>query len=180
MAASTITLACLLLGETVPFEVFIDPSSSVNTLKKAIKKELAHSLSGVDAYTLALWKVNIPYAARASITEDTLKEEDVMGPLKKVSFYFPDQGSEEHIRVVVRRPQVKRLREDNEEKAASFPASEVSSAVMTKAMQHLKLMELPKIRARLLQGSSSRSPTSVHGAKTSGTSTFRGACSGCH
>ncbi|KXS08883.1 hypothetical protein M427DRAFT_39856 [Gonapodya prolifera JEL478] len=162
MAASTITLACLLLGKNVPFEVSVAPSSSVDSLKEAIKAKLSHSLSGVDASTLELCKVDVPYAARASIKEDTLKEEDVMEPLKKVSFYFPDQGSEEHIRVVVRRPQgapqkrpvdidlddfanelVKRLREDNEEKAASFPASEVSSAVMTKAMQHLKLMELP-------------------------------------
>ncbi|KXS16981.1 hypothetical protein M427DRAFT_30801 [Gonapodya prolifera JEL478] len=103
MATSTITLACLLLGETVPFEVFIDPSSSVNNLKKAIKKELAHSLSGVDAFTLALWKVNIPYAARASITEDTLKEEDVMGPLDEISEYFQLPPPKKHIHVIMDR-----------------------------------------------------------------------------
>ncbi|KXS10961.1 hypothetical protein M427DRAFT_36429 [Gonapodya prolifera JEL478] len=105
MAASTITLACLLLGENVPFEASIDPSSSVNTLKKVIKAELTPKLSEIAANDLKLWKVDVPYAARASITEDTLKEEGVMEPLKKISFYFPDQGSEEHIRVVVRRPQ---------------------------------------------------------------------------
>ncbi|KAJ3332817.1 hypothetical protein HDU93_008920, partial [Gonapodya sp. JEL0774] len=106
MAASKITLACILLGENLPFEVSIDPSSSVNSLKDAIMEELSPSLSDVDAYQLDLWKVDIPYEARASISEDTLKEEDVMKPFKKVNFYFPDQGTEEHIRLVVRRPQV--------------------------------------------------------------------------
>ncbi|KAJ3334062.1 hypothetical protein HDU93_008224, partial [Gonapodya sp. JEL0774] len=140
----------------------IDPSSSVNSLKDAIKEELSPELSDVDAYQLDLWKVDIPYEARASIAEDTLKEEDVMKPFKKVIFYFPDQGTEKHIHVIVRRPEgasqkrpgdidlndfankiVKRLREENEEKALSYQASAVSSALMQNALQHLKLLVHP-------------------------------------
>ncbi|KAJ3301002.1 hypothetical protein HDU93_006981, partial [Gonapodya sp. JEL0774] len=118
-------------------------------------------LSDIAAKDLELWKVDVPYTARASITEESLKEEDVMGPLDLISEYFQSPLSPKHIHVVVRRPPgvsrkrvgidlddlvdrvVKRLREENEEKAASFPASEVSYAIITKAMWHLKLMELP-------------------------------------
>ncbi|KAJ3329765.1 hypothetical protein HDU93_000787, partial [Gonapodya sp. JEL0774] len=88
VAASTITLACLLLGENVPFVVSIAPSLSVDSLKTAIKEELTPKLSDIAANNLELWKVDVPYAARASITEDTLKEEDVMGPLDETSEYF--------------------------------------------------------------------------------------------
>ncbi|KAJ3309615.1 hypothetical protein HDU93_005500, partial [Gonapodya sp. JEL0774] len=106
MAASTITLACILLGENSPFEVSIDPSSSVYSLKKTIRAELSRKLSEIAAMNLELWKVDIPYEARASITDDSLKEADVMGALDKISEYFQEPTAKEHIHVVVRRPQV--------------------------------------------------------------------------
>ncbi|KXS14987.1 hypothetical protein M427DRAFT_57132, partial [Gonapodya prolifera JEL478] len=104
MAASTIILACLLLGENVPFEVSVAPSSSVDSLKEAIKAKLTPKLSEIAANDLELWKVDVPYAARASITEDTLKEADAMGPLDEISEYFQLPPPKKHIHVVVRRP----------------------------------------------------------------------------
>ncbi|KAJ3334061.1 hypothetical protein HDU93_008223 [Gonapodya sp. JEL0774] len=100
-----ITLNFLLLGEKNPFEVRITPTASVNSLKEAIKAKMSRTLSDVDAYQLDLWKVNISYAARASITEDSLKEADVMGALDEISEYFQEPPAKKHIHVVVRRPQ---------------------------------------------------------------------------
>ncbi|KAJ3315537.1 hypothetical protein HDU93_004629, partial [Gonapodya sp. JEL0774] len=163
VSTDSITLGCLLLGDDVTFAISIAPSALVDSLKEAIHAKLPHVLSGVDASTLTLWKVDIPYEARVSIAEDTLKEEDVMGPLDEISEYFQLPPPKKHIHVVVRRPQdapqkrpgtdidpddfanklVKRLREDNEERASSYAASKVSSALMQNALQHLKLLVHP-------------------------------------
>ncbi|KAJ3344035.1 hypothetical protein HDU93_003198 [Gonapodya sp. JEL0774] len=107
MSAGMITLGCLLLDDDVAFEVSVAPSASVDSLRKAIKAELSVLLSSVDASTLNLWKVNVPYTGRASIKEKTLKKEDLMEPFKRVGFYFSNVLTEEHIHVVVRRPQAR-------------------------------------------------------------------------
>lgn len=105
MAGATITLGCLLLGEKSPFEVSTALSASVDSLKEAIKAKLSPELSDIAASKLDLWKVNVPFFARATIRDNALNEEDAMQPLKKVKFYFSGLLEEEHIHVVVRRPQ---------------------------------------------------------------------------
>ncbi|KXS14994.1 hypothetical protein M427DRAFT_32712 [Gonapodya prolifera JEL478] len=103
MASSTIRLACLLLGENVTFEVSIVPSSSVDSLKEAIKAKLTPKLSEIAASDLELWKANIAYAARASIREESLRKEDVMEPLDEISEYFRLPPPKKHIHVIMDR-----------------------------------------------------------------------------
>ncbi|KXS11509.1 hypothetical protein M427DRAFT_60538, partial [Gonapodya prolifera JEL478] len=107
ISGDKIILGCLLTDDNLYFEVSTQPSESVYALKDAIKAELSPELDDIPASRLRLWKVIVPYSARAFIKEETLKEEDEMEPVKEISHYFPQTPlPKKHIHVVVCRPPV--------------------------------------------------------------------------
>ena len=59
--SDTLILNCWALGDDPRrvFSVKIAKSETVDALKKAIKDETKHTLDGIDAHTLDLWKVRI-------------------------------------------------------------------------------------------------------------------------
>ena len=59
---SKIAFFCCIQGEDplYPFEVEIDSAKDISDLKEAIKEEAPHSLAGIDALELDLFKVSIP------------------------------------------------------------------------------------------------------------------------
>ncbi|KAH7028690.1 hypothetical protein BKA57DRAFT_511482 [Linnemannia elongata] len=60
MSDNHLTLFCLVNGEATPFSVEVDPSKTVDHLKKAIKAEKTNVLGDVDADEFTLWHVSIP------------------------------------------------------------------------------------------------------------------------
>ncbi|PKK63104.1 hypothetical protein RhiirC2_855241 [Rhizophagus irregularis] len=103
----SVTLFCLVKGNTLAnaFEVDIEKDKSVSKLKEAIKAKKQNDFAGVDADKLKLWKVEIG----GDHLDDQLRilklnGKDELSAIKKISKYFPDPPTEEHIHVIVEPP----------------------------------------------------------------------------
>ncbi|RHZ82859.1 hypothetical protein Glove_103g174 [Diversispora epigaea] len=112
---STITLSCLVAGEDLSsaFAVKIDKFKSISILKKAIKEKEKPEFDNFASDKLQLWKVNIPMdnenekliavqKINVNIKDDLEGEE--LRPLSKINKHFSTEPPEEHIHVIIRRP----------------------------------------------------------------------------
>ncbi len=75
----------------------------VSHLKDAIKAKKQNDFAGVDTDKLRLWKVEIPGDYANHLSNLTL-DSDKLVVIKKISKYFSDSPSEEHIHVIVEPP----------------------------------------------------------------------------
>ena len=75
----------------------------VGTLKEFIKKKKKHTLQHVDADTLMLWKVSMPYSALNAPPE--LPAGEPLFPVKMLSEIFPNHQVGESIDVIIKPPQ---------------------------------------------------------------------------
>ncbi|PKY28484.1 hypothetical protein RhiirB3_529879 [Rhizophagus irregularis] len=90
---STITLSCLVVGETPyenAFNVKINKTEAVSELGDAIKEKNTQAFANVDAKDIKLWK-------------DELGGVELL-PLSKISKHFTSQPADEHIHIIVQRP----------------------------------------------------------------------------
>jgi Crinkler effector protein N-terminal domain len=105
---ATITLICIIYGESTPFPVHIDKTLLVDDLKKEIKKQKENDFRNIDADKLTLWNVDISDDDEAAIRQLALQadtaNETMMRPARKISRYFVNEPTEEHIHVVIERP----------------------------------------------------------------------------
>src|SRR4051812_15110499 len=106
--ATIVALLCLVHGDMIRqvFKICIDKESDVDHLRDEIKKKNPDTFNIIDAKDIILWKVDIPYDEDA-VKQLVLKETDViknMSPVSKISHYFGNESTEEHIHVVVERP----------------------------------------------------------------------------
>ena len=105
-------LFCLINGDSPAehtFPVKILNTETVGDLKIAIKAINSIAFANIDAATLTLWKVNIPYE-----DEDRFKHLDFednksdsierLIALKMLEKYFPEDPAGEHIHIIVKRP----------------------------------------------------------------------------
>ncbi|KAF9323778.1 hypothetical protein BG006_001163, partial [Podila minutissima] len=106
-----ITLFCLQNGEAASraFSVEIDPTKTVDHLKKLIKVEKTNDFSDVDADKLTLWLVTIPIADdddELPIQLSNVETEDKkkLGPATRLSKVFSEDIPEEMIHIIVQRP----------------------------------------------------------------------------
>ena len=101
-----LALNCLVLGETLHniFTVEIDAAKNVGTLKKSIKKEKKHTFRHVDADTLMLWKVSMPYRNINALAERPAGE--ALIPVKKLSKIFPNHKVGKNIDVIIMPPEL--------------------------------------------------------------------------
>jgi hypothetical protein len=99
----SITLFCLVKGNTTAnaFSVKISRDEPVSELKKVIKAENVQTFANVDAKDIKLWKVEIPGDHDDPLSNLSLRDNDELLAIRKISKYFPDLPLEEHIHVLV-------------------------------------------------------------------------------
>ncbi|KAF9321929.1 hypothetical protein BG006_002504, partial [Podila minutissima] len=123
MTDNHITLFCLVNGEATPFSVEVDPSKTVDHLKKAIKAEKTNVLGDFDADELTLWHVSIPDDDDIPIPLDSVPEKKKLKATTKLSKVFIGELPEDTIHVIVQRPQSGDLRVDIKKIADKFFAT---------------------------------------------------------
>ena len=108
VAIPSMSLNCWVRGQglNTVFRVEISSMALVETLKKIIKNENPASFRDIDADTLSLYKVTIPFDDRVEETVQglILCQEDLLQPLETPSHYFPEAPLDEHIHLVVVAP----------------------------------------------------------------------------
>ena len=99
-----LALNCFVLGETLQniFPVKIDAAKNVSILKEFIKERKKFAFEHVDAKTLMLWKVSMPYSDINSLAE--LPAGEALIPVKKLSGIFPNHEVGENIDVIIQLP----------------------------------------------------------------------------
>lgn len=98
----TLALNCLVLGEMQQdiLTIKIDAAENVGTLKALIKEKNKHTFQHVDAKTLLLWKVSIPYD---DINEYAgLPDDEALIPVKKLSIIFPNHEVGDNIDIIIK------------------------------------------------------------------------------
>ena len=100
-----LALNCFVLGETLQniFPVKIDAAKNVSILKEFIKERKKFAFEHVDAKTLMLWKVSMPYSEINALTE--LPAGEALIPVKKLSEIFPNHEMGENIDVIIEPPE---------------------------------------------------------------------------
>ena len=105
MSADTITLICLVAGESVEhaFPISVKPSDLVGALKEQIKQKKANKFQHFDADELTLYLCNQP------IINDQdepvpLEGASKLSAIVEVGEYFPSQPRSKHIHIIVRPP----------------------------------------------------------------------------
>jgi hypothetical protein len=111
---TTLTLFCLVDGQSTSFPVEISSDKAVGQLKDAIKTKKPNDLRDVDADKLTLWRVDIPDEEKSfTMNEDKKNVESADGskhsveplaPASKAIGRFFQQPAAEHIHVFVQRP----------------------------------------------------------------------------
>ena len=114
---STITLNCLVLGDVPPtrhaFIVNIAKTATTDELKDAIKEKKYNSFHDLDATDLVLWKVDIPLDVpnpALHVLESTHNIDikalhgKELPALRKIGRSFPGELADEHVHVIVERP----------------------------------------------------------------------------
>ncbi|KAG0202027.1 hypothetical protein BGX33_009961 [Mortierella sp. NVP41] len=109
--ADVITVFCLQSGEAAShaFSVEIDPTKTVDYLRKLIKAEKTNDFSDIDADKLTLWRVTIPISDDNDdipILLDNVinKDKKKLGPATRLSKAFPEDLPDESIHIIVQRP----------------------------------------------------------------------------
>ena len=117
-SSSLLRLICYVKGEPFKrvFEVKIGNDETVASLKKAIKVERAQTFSNVDAASVVLWNVSIPYNPTLTDNVDALRLDDdrlpqvsdqyiqSLSPLRKLSNIFSMPPIEEHVHIIINPP----------------------------------------------------------------------------
>ncbi|KAF8323654.1 hypothetical protein F5887DRAFT_903271 [Amanita rubescens] len=116
--ATRLQLNCYVKGEPFKqaFEVKIGNDESVAALKGAIKAERAQTFSNVDAASIVLWNISIPYNPTLADNVDKLHLDDdglpqvsdqyiqSLSPLRKLSDIFSKPPIEEHVHIIIKPP----------------------------------------------------------------------------
>ncbi|KAG0046286.1 hypothetical protein BGZ83_008526 [Gryganskiella cystojenkinii] len=102
----TLTLFCIVDGESTPFSVDIDASKTVDHLKETIKTKKTNDFSNVDADKLTLWRVSIPVLPKKerkqiSLADVSSKEE--LDETDDISDVFEESPLKKTIHVLVQR-----------------------------------------------------------------------------
>jgi len=121
-------LFCCVLGQSSePFSVKIAGDETVDDLKEAIKKKKEHSLAGIDAVALNLWKLSTPIAASELDAKlgHVRSPEEIAGCIKlapwvELSEYF-SSPPRKHVHVVVQLPPIQSNRQKRKADAAPEP-----------------------------------------------------------
>ncbi|KAF9536735.1 hypothetical protein EC957_009860 [Mortierella hygrophila] len=106
MATSTLTLFCLISGESTAsaFSVKVDRSATVDDLKDAIKSKQAPAFDDITANNLVLWRATISADEEGIITLDSLDDKTKLGnPRTHLSKLFP-KTPDDNTYIVVERP----------------------------------------------------------------------------
>ncbi|KAF8920915.1 hypothetical protein BGZ58_004251, partial [Dissophora ornata] len=111
MAANMLTLFCLISGELVSnaFSVKVNPTATVDELKKAIIAEKPNAFRHIDANDLVLWRATIPLDEDAGedsvITLNGLDEKTKLGnPRTSLSKLFPE-SPDDTTYIIIEQPQ---------------------------------------------------------------------------
>jgi len=108
MSGSMLTLNCLVFGEDEEriFTVKINNTENVATLKEMIKEEKKVAFGSVDADTLDLWNVSLPYddSLEENLTNLDFSNKRPLSARKKLSTYFAGQSTDDCLAIVVRVP----------------------------------------------------------------------------
>ena len=107
LMSNTVTIFCLVQGQSSAFPIRISKSLFVADLKKEIKKEKPNYFRDFDADSLELWKVDIPSHDAAAIQQLVLEENEARGvhlldPTFEIEDYF-SSPARRYIHVVVKR-----------------------------------------------------------------------------
>src|SRR3954463_4819072 len=104
--SDTITLFCLVHGDDPTgraFLVNVSVSDTISNLKELVKAKMTPWVDDIPAYTLDLWRVNIPQGDLSTL--DPMADVQTLGvklsPLSKIFKTFPDGVEDEHIHVIV-------------------------------------------------------------------------------
>lgn len=95
------------MGDSTPFSVDIDPSKTVDQLKKAIETEKTKVLGDVDADELTLWRVFIPLVPlnkRKPIILHEIDSATELDPTDDLSDVFEGKPPKKIIHIIVQRP----------------------------------------------------------------------------
>jgi len=108
MSGSMLTLNCLVFGEDEGriFPVEIRNDKSVGSLKQAIKENKKAAFGSVDADTLDLWNVSIPYddSFEENLKNIDLSKKRPLSPRQKLSTHFNVEFRDDCLAIVVRAP----------------------------------------------------------------------------
>ncbi|KAF9377350.1 hypothetical protein CPB97_010264 [Podila verticillata] len=90
------------------FSVEIDPTKTVDGLKKLIKAEKTNDFSDVDADKLTIWRVSIPITDDDDeipiLLNNVINNKKKLGPATRISNAFPEELPEETVHIIVQRP----------------------------------------------------------------------------
>ena len=86
------------------FGVNIGNEESVSDLKKAIKAKRAQLFSNVDAASIVIWNVSIPYNSTLTDNVDKLRLGDPLLPVHKLSVIFSKPLIEQHAHIIIGPP----------------------------------------------------------------------------
>lgn len=122
-----LSLFCYVRGESHKnvFLVKIEDGDTVDGLRKAIKTEKSPSFNDIDASSLLLWKVSLPYSQ--NIKEDVerhLVGKKPLDPVDDISDLFPLPLEKRTVYVVIDRPAVgtqQDLSGENPAEKGTFP-----------------------------------------------------------
>ncbi|KAF9538454.1 hypothetical protein BGW38_009999, partial [Lunasporangiospora selenospora] len=109
MLINNMSLFCLVDGEATSqaFSVEIDPSKTVDHLKKLIKAEKPNDFHDIDADKLTLWRVSIPVVSANKHKPVALIEVDSpteLDPTDDIADVFPEAPSKKTIHIIVEPP----------------------------------------------------------------------------
>jgi hypothetical protein len=108
MSDPDLTIFCWILGDHFEhvFPVKISRNKVVCALKEAIKAETPRGLKDIDADTLILYNVSIPYSPKlADVVAASELDKSRLNPLDELSEVFANELPRKHIHVVVEVPQ---------------------------------------------------------------------------
>jgi hypothetical protein len=104
---SMFTLLCYVRGDDYKqvFEVNIGDHESIDALKDAIKKK-SQTFHDVDAGSLVLWNVLVPFNRRLKeeVEQLALVEDESLPPLDILSEVFPMGLEKRNVHIVIERP----------------------------------------------------------------------------
>ncbi|KAJ4000617.1 hypothetical protein F5050DRAFT_1562559 [Lentinula boryana] len=101
-------LNCLVLDSHPNINIFavqVSETDIVATLKEKIKQKAQHTFEHVDAHTLDLWNVSVPFEGLSDTHLHDLQPARAPLPaVKRLSGLFPNPPPEEHLHIIVRPP----------------------------------------------------------------------------
>ncbi|KAG0321433.1 hypothetical protein BG000_003238 [Podila horticola] len=111
MADTLLTLFCLVDGEVASnaFSVEIEPTKTIDGLKKLIKAEKSPEFNDVVATELTLWRVSIPITddndeVPIKLNNVTNKDKKKLGHATRLSKVFVEGLPEETVSIIIQRP----------------------------------------------------------------------------